>query len=396
MFTAGAFMPSFVVQAAARSVLDGQSPAVAGRTLIVIQLAGGNDGLNTVVPYADPQYSKARPTLALQPDAVIQLNDKLGLHPSLKALKPVWDAKELAIVENVGYDHPSLSHFQAMDIWERADPALKRRDGWLSTIVDGSGETGGSFRGLSIGSSLTPTFAYPPVPPPAVSNLNAYRIQTDPRYPGGKTARDDALQKLYASYAAPAPYATVLQSTSDTADATVRSLQDAAAAHQPSVTYPKGPLADGLKLLAAAIVKDVGLKAGYVIIGGFDTHAAQAEHQPQLLQTLAESVAAFQADIAAAGKADNVLLMTWSEFGRRVAENAARGTDHGTAAPLLVMGKGVKSGILGDPPDLVNLDNGNLRYDTDFRSVYATALEEWLQTDSVPILGQKFPKLGFL
>jgi len=396
VFTAGALMPSFIVQAAARSALDGPSPTAAARTLIVIQMAGGNDGLNTVVPYTDPQYQRLRPTLAVPPDSVIQLDGKLGLHPSLKALKPAWDAKELAIVENVGYDHPSLSHFQAMDIWERADPTLNRRDGWLSTIVEGSGETGGGFRGLSMGPSLTPTFAYPPVPPPAVSNLNDYQIQPDPRYPAGRTVRDEALQKLYASYTDPAPYATVLRATSDTADATVKSLHDAAAGHQPSVTYPKGPLADGLKLLAAAIVKDVGLRAGYVIIGSFDTHADQAQHQSQLLQTLAEGVAAFQTDITAAGKADNVLLITWSEFGRRVAENAARGTDHGTAAPLFVMGKGVKGGILGDPPDLANLDNGNLRYHTDFRSVYATILEGWLQTDSTPILGQKFPKLGFL
>ena len=202
--------------------------------------------------------------------------------------------------------------------------------------MDGSGETGGGFRGLSMGPSLTltPTFAYPPVPPPAVSNLNDYQIQPDPRYSAGKKARDEALQKLYASYTDPAPYATVLRATSDTADATVKSLHDAAAGHQPSVTYPKGPLADGLKLLAAAIVKDVGLRAGYVIIGGFDTHADQAQHQSQLLQTLAEGVAAFQTDITAAGKADNVLLITWSEFGRRVAENAARGTDHGTARPF--------------------------------------------------------------
>lgn len=396
VFTTGAFMPSVFSRAAATSILDGPAHSAATRTLVVIQLAGGNDGLNTVVPYTDPRYGQLRPNLGIQPATVVDLDGRLGLHPSLKALKPAWDAKSLAIVENAGYDHPSLSHFQAMDIWERADPTLQRRDGWLSTIVDGSGETGGGFRGLSVGSSLTPTFSYPPVPPPAIRSLTEYQLQPDPRYPAGKGARDDALRKLYGSYGDPAPFAAVLQATSSTAEASVESLNDAVSAYQPAASYPGGSLADGLKLLAALLSKGMGLRAGYVLIGGFDTHSAQASRHAQLLQTVAESVAAFQADITAHGNADNVLLMTWSEFGRRAAENASRGTDHGTAAPLFVLGKAVKGGILGDAPDLANLDNGNLRYHTDFRSVYATILEEWLQVDSAPILGQKFPKVGFL
>lgn len=392
LVSAGAFMPSIFARAAAASA---SNATASSRTLVVIQLAGGNDGLNTVIPFADPKYRQLRPTLGIAPETVIKLDDKLGLHPSLKPLKDVWDAGQLAIVENVGYDHPSLSHFQAMDIWERADPTLQRRDGWLSTIVDGTGDTTG-FRGLSVTPSLTPVFASPPVPPPALASLNAYQVQPDPKYPGGKDARDQALRKLYAAYTDPAPYRTVLQAASTTAEDSVKALHDAVSAHQTSVAYPKGPLADGLKLLAAMISSDVGMRAGYVVLGGFDTHAAQAQRHGQLLQTLAEAVAAFQADVTASGKADDVLLMTWSEFGRRAAENGNRGTDHGTAAPLFVLGKGIKGGIYGDPPDLANLDNGNLRFQTDFRSIYATVLDGWLGADAATILGSQFPKVGFL
>src|SRR5262249_49812486 len=146
----------------------------------------------------------------------------------------------------------------------------------------------------------------------------------------------------------------------------------------------------------ALISQDLGLRVGYVILGGFDTHSTQAKHHAQLLQTLGDGVAAFQADLAAHGKAADVVTMTWSEFGRRAAENANAGTDHGTAARLFVFGKGVKSGVYGDPPDLGKLDNGNLRFGTDFRSVYATVLEHWLQADSTAILGQRFQAVGFL
>jgi uncharacterized protein (DUF1501 family) len=245
---------------------------------------------------------------------------------------------------------------------------------------------------------LPPALCCPAVPPPALGSLADYRLQPDPRYTNGKAAREDALNRLYASYRAPAPYAALLEATSVTAEQSSQQLQDAVARHQPAATanYPKGGLGDGLKLLSALITQDLGLRVGYVILGGFDTHSTQAKHHAQLLQTLADGVAAFQADLAAHGKADDVVTMTWSEFGRRAAENASAGTDHGTAAPLFVFGKVVRGGMYGDPPDLGKLDNGNLQFGTDFRSVYATVLENWLQADSTAILGQHFAPVGFL
>jgi uncharacterized protein (DUF1501 family) len=398
----GAFMPTIFTRAIAAAASDkslSSAGAAPSKTLVIIQLAGGNDGLNTVIPYADAHYHQLRPNLGIPADQVVPLNAHLGLHPSLKAFKALWDAGSLAVVENVGYDHPSLSHFQAMDIWQTADPTTARHSGWLSTLVGGSVDSDGHpFRALGVAPSLPPALCCPAVPPPALGSLADYRLQPDPRYANGKAAREDALNRLYASYRAPAPYAALLEATSVTAEQSSQQLQDAVARHQPAATanYPKGGLGDGLKLLSALISQDLGLRVGYVILGGFDTHSTQAKHHAQLLQTLADGVAAFQADLAAHGKADDVVTMTWSEFGRRAAENASAGTDHGTAAPLFVFGKGVKGGVYGDPADLGKLDNGNLRFGTDFRSVYATVLENWLQADSTAILGQRFQPVGFL
>jgi uncharacterized protein (DUF1501 family) len=398
----GAFMPTIFSRAIAAAHIDSPSSVAGvapGKTLVIIQLAGGNDGLNTVIPYADSRYHQLRPTLGIPDADVIPLNDRLGLHPSLKALKPVWDAGQLAIVENVGYDHPSLSHFQAMDIWQTADPTVGRHDGWLSTLVGGSVDSDGHpFKALSVGPMLAPALCCPALPPPSLSSAAEYRIQPDPRYASGSAAREDALNRLYASYAAPAPYAALLEATATTAEQSSKDIQGIVAQHQvaPTVTYPKGGLGDGLKLLSSLIARDVGLRVGYVVLGGFDTHSTQAKHHADLLQNLADGISAFQADLAAHGKTDEVVIMTWSEFGRRAAENASSGTDHGTAAPLFVLGSGVKGGIVGDAPDLGNLDNGNLRFMTDFRSVYATVLEGWLQADSTSILGQRFATLPIL
>jgi len=398
--TAGAFMPSIFTRALAAASLD-KSASTAGdgpaKTLIIIQLAGGNDGLNTVIPYADPLYHQLRPNLGIPSDQVVPLDAHLGLHPSLKGLRALWDAGKLAVVENVGYDHPSLSHFQAMDIWQTADPTIGKHDGWLSTLVGGSVDANGHpFKAVSVGPELAPALCCPAIPPPAVNSLADYRLQPDPRFPSGLATREAALNRLYSSYTAPAPYAALLSATSDTAERSSKDVQAAAATHDTAVTYPKGGFGDGLRLLSAIINQDMGLKVGYVVLGGFDTHSTQAKHHADLLQTLADGITAFQSDLASHGKADDVLIMTWSEFGRRAAENASAGTDHGTAAPLFVVGSGVKKGIYGDPPSLSNLDNGNLRFATDFRSIYATVLDGWLQADSATILGQTFSKVPFI
>jgi uncharacterized protein (DUF1501 family) len=205
------------------------------------------------------------------------------------------------------------------------------------------------------------------------------------------------LMKLYNSYPGTAPYAALLDTTALNAQDGSRQLHQADATYRPAVTYPKGPFADGLKVLAEAIVQGLGLRVGYVTLGGFDTHANQAATHDVLMQTLANGVSAFYNDLAAHGKADNVVVMTWSEFGRRVEENGSLGTDHGTAAPMFILGNPVNKGIYGEPPSLSSLDeNGNLKYTVDFRSVYATVLDRWMGASSKAVLGGLFGTQNYL
>ncbi len=395
----GIFMPNIFERALNIAASDHAlaASAAAGRTLIIIQLAGGNDGLNTVVPYQDSQYYAVRPTIGVKQGDALPLNDRLAFHPNLSELKGIWDRGKLAIVESVGYDHPSLSHFQAMDIWQTADPTQARHSGWLSTLVQGAVDTDGHPLGaLALGAALPPALCCPPVPPPVVSQPDTYRVLPDPRHAQLSIERYDTLSKLYTSYQAPAPYAALLESTSESAAMSSASLQQISSSYQPSVTYPSTPLADGLKLFAAMINGKQNLRIGYILLGGFDTHADELQHHPQLMQTLSQAVGAFVSDLEAKGTDGDTLILTWSEFGRRVAENSSGGTDHGTAAPLFVLGGGVKGGVYGEPPNLTDLDYGNLKFAVDYRSVYATVLERWLEADSTAVLGQTFNQLPLL
>lgn len=395
----GIFMPNIFERALNIAASDHALAATVatGRTLIIIQLAGGNDGLNTVIPYQDSQYYSVRPTLGVKQADALPLNDRLALHPNLSELKGIWDRGKLAVVESVGYDHPSLSHFQAMDIWQTADPTQARHSGWLSSLVEGAVDNNGHPLGsVALGAALPPALCCPPVPPPVVSKPETYRVLPDPRNLELSTERYDALTKLYTSYQAPAPYAALLESTSESAAMSSSALRQISSSYQTSVAYPSTPLADGLKLFAAMINGQQNLRIGYILLGGFDTHADQLQRHPQLMQSLSQAVGAFVSDLEAHGTDGDTLVLTWSEFGRRVAENSSGGTDHGTAAPLFVLGGGVKGGVYGEPPNLTDLDYGNLKFAVDYRSVYATVLERWLEADSTAVLGQTFTQLPLL
>jgi uncharacterized protein (DUF1501 family) len=401
--TAGMLMPSIfgrAVRAAHNAAQEGDHYAfdAQGRTLIVVQMAGGNDGLNTIVPYSDSRYYQARPTLAIQQKDVLTLNDRLGFNPALQAIKPLWDQSKVAIVEGVGYPNPSLSHFQAMDIWQSLDLNGQGSEGWLGKYVAGLVDKDGHpFQSLDIGVQLPTALRAIGAQVPTVAQPQTYHLAPDPANPRGVDVRTQALLRLYDSYPKTAPYAALLDATAQNAQQGSKQLQAADAAYKPAVQYPQGSFADGLKVLAEAIVQGLGLRVGYITLGGFDTHANQISDQPTLLKTLAEGVAAFYADLAAHGKADDVVIMTWSEFGRRVHENGNNGTDHGTAAPLFVLGNAVTGGIYGEPPDLGNLDSvGNLKFTIDFRQVYATVLDRWLGAPSQAILGGSFGNQNFL
>ncbi|HLG77010.1 MAG TPA: DUF1501 domain-containing protein, partial [Ktedonobacteraceae bacterium] len=287
---------------------------------------------------------------------------------------------------------------QAMDIWQTLDLNGLGSEGWLGKLVSGWVDNDGHpFKALNIGSQTAQALASISTPVPTLTSVQSYRLQPDPLDRDGGNARAQALLNLYNTYPKSSPYAALLDTTAISAQEGGKQLRQADAVYKPAVTYPAGPFAAGLKVLAETIVQGLGLRVGYVTLGGFDTHANQQQTHAALMKTLAEGLAAFYSDLQQHGKADNVVVMTWSEFGRRVAENGSQGTDHGTAAPLFVLGNAINRGVYGEPPDLTNLDHsGNLKYTIDFRSVYATVLDRWMGASSKDVLGGSFGAQNFL
>jgi uncharacterized protein (DUF1501 family) len=369
----------------------------AKRTLIVVQMAGGNDGLNTVVPYTDGVYLQNRKNVGIPEDQVLKLDDRFGLHPAMGGMKSLWDDGKMAIVHGVGYPNPSFSHFRAMDIWQNANPEGKASEGWLAKLVKGAVDRRGHpFAGFAAGGTLPPALMSPDYPVPAVGDVNSFKLLPDPRFAADATARQNALVKLYQSYPGGAPFAQVLQSTEEGTLSSIDQLQKAHAAYKPAVEYPRDGFGAGLKLLAETITGNLGVKVGYVTIGGFDTHSNEKNTHQRLLQSLSDGLKAFWDDLVAQGKADDVMIMSWSEFGRRVGENGSNGTDHGTAGPQFIIGNGLRGGHWGDPVNLNDLSQGNLTFTTDFRSVYATVMDGWLGAPAEKLLGARFQTLGFL
>ncbi|HEV2404390.1 MAG TPA: DUF1501 domain-containing protein [Ktedonobacterales bacterium] len=406
--SAGMIMPSVfsrAVRAASNAASEGShwAQAAQGKTLIVVQMAGGNDGLNTIIPYTDGAYYQARPTLGIHQADAIVLNDRLAMHSALKSLQPLWQQNKLAIVEGVGYPNPNLSHFAAMDIWQTLDLSGQGATGWLGKYVAGMVDKDGHpFQSLAVGTALPTALNAINADVPVVADPKTYRLQPDAalRQAGEVSladARVQTLLKLYSTYPNSAPYAALLDATAQTAVQGSKTLDTVTSQYTSSVTYPTSNFAKGLQVLAEVIVQGLGLRVGYVTLGGFDTHGEQSDTHTKLLADLADGLAAFYADLTAHNAADNVVVMTWSEFGRRVEENASQGTDHGTAAPLFVLGNSVQGGVYGEPPDVSKLDNyGNLIYTTDFRSVYATVLDRWLGAPSAAVLGGSFDDQAFL
>lgn len=389
--------PTFLWQArvARGSRAGAAASAPSDRTLIILQMAGGNDGLNMVVPYNDSIYLSSRPTLRVEPSTVLPLDQGLGLNPAMSGLKKVWDDNQLAIIEGVGYPNPTYSHFESMDIWQTAAPKGEFNDGWLGRYFKQTGaQANAAFAGIDIGGSVAPMLQANGVMLPTLQNPASYKLALDPR---DATARLEAWKDLQEASRAGNKYLSLIGSASVGAYESTQALSHAVSSYEPAVTYSRDALSTNLRLLATIIVNQPGTKVAYTTIGGFDTHGFERQTQDGLLATLSDALSRFQADLNAHGKADNVLLATWTEFGRRVKENGSQGTDHGDGGTMLVMGAGVNGGIYGNVPDLKRLDdNGSLRWTMDFRSVYATLLETWLGVDSTPILGGRFEPVPFI
>jgi uncharacterized protein (DUF1501 family) len=367
-----------------------------GPILIMIQLAGGNDGLNTVVPYASDLYYQDRPTIGVPAKNVLPVDATVGLHPNLKPLKGLFDQGKVAILQGVGYANPSRSHFQATSIWETADPTSNYTTGWIGRYLDA--ELAGAdnpLSAVSLGPLLPQSFLSQRAPVTSIENINAYRFLVNR---GEAQQILDAYTRMYSqSDRNSSPYINLIRAAGQDARQGVKDLQQVSTGYTPNLPYPKNPLADELQLVAQIIAAGLGTRVFHVTLGGFDDHSAEVFTHARLMQYLGDAVSAFYQDLANHGKADQVLIMTYSEFGRRVRENAGRGTDHGTAAPLFLIGGKVKGGLYGQDPILSTLDpNGDLIYDIDFRAVYGTILDAWLGANSKSILGSSFERLPFL
>lgn len=381
--------PQFLLQAAAQE-LGSREETV----LVVVQLSGGNDGLNTIVPYADDDYRKNRPTLAIGQSDILTIDDDCGFHPSMRGFADLLEAGKLSIVQGVGYPNPNRSHFESMDIWHTCNRSKKQRTvGWLGRYLDAAGNSqGGDVPALHLGEKKQPlALAGQDVRVPTVRSLERFRLHGD-----NQQVRAAVRELASAERASDNNLLTFVQSSISSALAASERVEATGKQYTTQVDYPDTGLAGKLRVIAQLIDAELTTRIYYVDLDGFDTHSQQAGAHTALLGELSGAVSAFISDLSEHGHADRVLLMSFSEFGRRVKENASAGTDHGAAAPMFFAGGRVKPGLIGARPRLNDLADGDLQHHTDFRQVYATVLEDWLHFRSGPILGGEYESLPLI
>ena len=385
--------------------------------LVVLQMAGGNDGINTVVPYGNDYYHNARPRLGLSAQQVLKLNGEIGFHNALTGFKDLFDAGHLAVVQGVGYPNPNRSHFRSTEIWQTAsDSDQVEKYGWLGRYFDNACPGCDPTVGVDIGGQTPQAFFAKTPTGISLANPQNYRFISPGRFrPGQVDSLEESYEKmnempetapdvnsggtigaLASSVQQPGGSALhFIERTALDAQISSEKIRAITARVKNQGSYPATKLAGDLKLIAQLIAGGLPTRVYYVSQGGYDTHINQAGTQERLLKELGDAMNAFVADLKAQGNLQRVLVMTFSEFGRRVAENANGGTDHGAAAPMFVIGDKVKAGLLGRYPSLAphDLFEGDIKYTTDFRGVYAGVLESWLRVRSLPILGRQFDPL---
>jgi len=380
--------------------------------LVVLQMAGGNDGINTVVPYANDFYHKARPKIGLKAEEVLKINGDIGLHGAMKGFKELYDAGQLSVIQGVGYPNPNRSHFRSTEIWQTASDSNRvEKNGWIGRYFDNACPGADPTIGVTIGSQLPQAFFASKPKGIVFNNPQNYRFMANG---AGTEESYKKLNELEMSSAQPddnsggsigmlpagmpmtgGKAVDFISRTALDAQQSSDEIRSIAAKVQNTAVYPPSQLGGSLKMVAKLIGGGLPTRIYYVSQGGYDTHTNQLGSQQRLLGDLAESVKAFTDDIKAQGNMGRVVVMTFSEFGRRVSENANGGTDHGAAAPMFIVGNKVKAGLLGQYPSLApgDLYQGDVKYNVDFRSVYASVLENWLKTKSAPILGKQFTPL---
>ncbi len=434
LLSAAATLPLFLDRSAHVMAAEyGNNPQGVGRPdriLVIVQLAGGNDGLSTVIPTRNDDYTKARPRLGIKPADTLKLNDDFGLHSQMAGFKKLYDTGEMAILQAVGYPNHNRSHFRSTDIWQTAEPEKTAHCGWLGRYFDNNCP-GMDPSPLQTTKSASPNSAIALVAEPPTSLVGEKFIPLTFRSPNDlqhmASSRDEKLktaferlnsdigltgdmmdgkggdQKIVIPRGVKSDTKPVdssddfLQRSALNARVYADNIRKTTASVQNKVNYPQGAFAQQLKLVAQMIASGMPTRVYYTQLGGFDTHSGQAQRHDRLMAELSSGIAAFMADMKAFGHLDRTCMMTFSEFGRRVAENGSQGTDHGEAAPLFIFGseKMIKPGFHGEAPDLrpSKLSRGDVAFKMDFRSIYASVLQQWLRTDDQLVLGKKFAQI---
>jgi len=383
-------------------------------TLVVLQLLGGNDTINTVVPYSNPLYYDNRPNVRINAEDVLKLDADFGFNPSMAALKTFWDQGKMAVINGIGYQNPNYSHFRSMDIWYTAEPDKIATDGWLGKAVkDLDPRAENVLTAVNFGRGLPRALALAGVPVASVAQLDSYGLLTSLASVDQRNSALDVFSCMYddgindsgilqplKSFAPGDPMAGVLKYMGQTgldAQKGADILASAIGKYNSTVAYPKSSIADNLKGIAQVKLAELGTRVFYTSHGSFDTHAGQLNTHALFWREVSEAVSAFFADLREHNSADDVVMLLWTEFSRRVKDNGA-GTDHGAGGVAFVIGDPVKGGMYGEYPSLKadDLTIGNLKYNNDFRSTYTTLLENWMQVEAKPIVNGNFEKFAFV
>jgi uncharacterized protein (DUF1501 family) len=393
-----------------------QLPGGEDRVLVLVNLQGGNDGLNCVVPHGNPLYYQARPSLAIRQSDVLQIDANVGFNPQMRSLKNMYDKGMVAVVQSVGYPNPDHSHFRSTEIWQTASDAnIVESYGWLGRYFDSCCKGADPTVGVAIGNQIPQSFAS--LDPTGVSfsrpeqyrwingdhsgsSESVYREMNEPIMDPATLDENDggSVDSLPGATAVNRHESTLefLQRTALDAQMSSDKVLAIAKKYPASVSYPHTALGDSLSLVGRMIAGGLATRVFYVSQGGYDTHINQVATHARLMGELNDALVAFSQDLTAQGNFGRVMLMTFSEFGRRVNQNASNGTDHGAAAPMFAMGGGIKAGLHGQYPSLEALNEGDLAYNVDFRSVYATILDRWLRAPSKEVLGRQFPLMNLV
>jgi uncharacterized protein (DUF1501 family) len=376
---------STIAQADVLRVAKGGKP-LSDTVLVVCQFSGGNDGLNTVIPYADKNYYTLRPTIGIPETQLLKINDQIGFNPGLTGLAELYQQGKVAVIQNVGYPQPNRSHFKSMEIWQSASPDTSIKHGWIGRHFDTELAHNPLNPVVAIGLSTEKPLALDG----ADASIPCFASLADIQSLVGDPDGEKMLRQMQGLDATQGTPERAIQLANDTALDAMSVLSAQLKTFTPKQKYGNDAFGNGFKQIAQLVATSPATRVVYFSAGGFDTHARQVDQHQRLLKQFGDAVNAFQKEMEAVGKADKVVVLTFSEFGRRAHENASMGTDHGAAAPMFLIGTKVKGGLHGPVPDLGALDDGDVAHKIDFREVYAATLDEWMGGDSATVLGHQF------